>query len=97
MNEEQVDKLVWKIHTKADAKRILLAVAAEARKEGIDEIPLRAILDWYMCSDPWPVDEPFQNQEIVTEWLDTVCKAKGYTDWVEAYHKMPTERLKEKP
>ena len=37
MNEEQVDKLVWKIHTKADAKRILLAVAAEARKEGIEE------------------------------------------------------------
>ena len=42
MTEEQIDKLVWEIHTKADAKRILLAVAAEAReegrKEGIDEL-----------------------------------------------------------
>ena len=38
MTEEQIDKLVWEIHTKADAKRILLAVAAEAREEGIDEL-----------------------------------------------------------
>jgi len=42
LNEEQIDKLVWEIHTKADAKRILLAVAAEAReegrKEGIEEV-----------------------------------------------------------
>ena len=36
MNEERIDKLVWEIHTKADAKRILLAVAAEARREGIE-------------------------------------------------------------
>lgn len=74
----------------------LRTVAAEARKEGIGEIPLRALLDWYMCSDPWPVLEPYQNQETVTEWLDGVCKASGYKDWVEAYHKMPAERLKEK-
>ena len=38
MTEEQIDKLVWEIHTKADAKRILLSVAAEARKKGIDEL-----------------------------------------------------------
>ena len=38
MIEERIDKLVWEIHTKADAKRILLAVAAEAREEGIDEM-----------------------------------------------------------
>jgi len=76
--------------------KLIEIVAAEAREEGIEEIPLRAVLDWYMCSDPWLVLEPYQNQETVTEWLDGVCKARGYKDWVEAYHKMPAERLKGK-
>ena len=53
------------------------------------KIPLRAILDWYMCSDPWPGGD----QKIITEWLDEISKAKGYRDWVEAYHKLLAERV----
>jgi len=53
MNEEQVDKLVWKIHTKADAKRILLAVAAEAREEGIDEMRDVFFKEGYWTTTLW--------------------------------------------
>jgi hypothetical protein len=48
----------------------------------------RALLDWFMCSDPWPVaDEP--NHQLMTEWLDRLSKVCGYDGWVDAYHRMP--------
>ena len=52
MNEEQIDKLVWEIHTKADAKRILLAVAAEAREEGRKE-GIGEAAKAIECDGPW--------------------------------------------
>jgi len=47
----------------------------------------RAVLDWYMCSNPWPGDK--LNHAIVTTWLDSLAKADGWSDWVDAYHRVP--------
>lgn len=45
---------------------------------------LRAILDWRMCSDPWPGGDMYS----VDDWLDGVCREGGYQNWVEAYHSL---------
>lgn len=51
----------------------------------------RAVLDWYMCSDPWPVNDMGgqDTHAIVTEWLSQLAKADGWADWVDAYHRVP--------
>jgi hypothetical protein len=46
----------------------------------------RAILDWFMCSDPWPVPPGDENHEIVTNWLNNEAQVRGYDSWVVAYH-----------
>lgn len=65
----------------------------------------RAILDWWMCSDPWPVtteawtgdnDTDVKNcdQEhhgICRGWLDRECEARGFDGWVDAYHEFKPE------
>jgi hypothetical protein len=47
-----------------------------------ESIPFRAILDWFMCSDPWPGGD----HEAILKWLTELSKQKGYPDWVGAYH-----------
>jgi hypothetical protein len=42
----------------------------------------RAILDWRMCSDPWPGGD----MQAVDEWLNEQSRDLGYSDWVDAYH-----------
>ena len=44
----------------------------------------RALLDWFMCSDPWPADQ--KNHELVTEFIEDESTKRGYGCWVEAYH-----------
>lgn len=83
------DKQFWPVNMSNLLKPTLRTVAAEARIEGIGEIPLRALLDWYMCSDPWPGGD----QDVITMWLNKMCRARGYLDWVAAYHALPAERL----
>lgn len=45
---------------------------------------LRAILDWRMCSDPWPGGD----MDTVDDWLGGVCREGGYQTWVDAYHEL---------
>ncbi|KKL01086.1 hypothetical protein LCGC14_2627430 [marine sediment metagenome] len=45
---------------------------------------LRVMLDWFMISDPWLLDEA--SHELILNALDTEGRARGYTGWVEAYH-----------
>ncbi len=47
---------------------------------------LRDILDWHMCSDPWPDGVP---REAIDAWLEEQARAHGFQDWVEAYHELP--------
>ena len=42
----------------------------------------RAVLDWRMCSDPWPGGD----MQAVDEWLDAQSREFGYSDWLDAYH-----------
>ncbi len=50
-------------------------------------LPFRAILDWWMCSDPWPANE--QGHIKIEAWLNEECKRRGYESWVDAYHQEP--------
>jgi hypothetical protein len=53
---------------------------------------LRAILDWWMCSDPWPVTgaaDRRNNKELVDNWLDRECKGRHYDGIIDAYHRAP--------
>ena len=52
----------------------------------------RAMLDWYMCSDPWPVQKKDgstdeENHKAMTELLNKKARRHGYQDWVDAYHR----------
>jgi len=43
-----------------------------------------ALLSWQMQSDPTPLNGTEQNH--VLNVLDTEAEARGYDDWVDAYH-----------
>jgi len=51
----------------------------------------RAALDWYMASDPWPAGEA--NHGVITAWLDRESISRGFTDWVEAFHRFGKGQL----
>ena len=70
-------------HCWSDAR----AEAAEAQREAFVAIPFRAILNWWMCSDPWPASE--EDHEMIHAWLEAESQARGYKGWVEAYHEEP--------
>jgi hypothetical protein len=48
----------------------------------------RAVLDWWMCSDPWPVNpDGKDNQKTIGKWLEREAKQRGWTDLIEAFHR----------
>lgn len=48
----------------------------------------RALLDWWMCSDPWPIPEPDGHHDHLEleNMMSELAEQFGYTDWVEAFH-----------
>lgn len=52
----------------------------------MNQAEFRAVLDWWMCSDPFP---EVVNKQIVDDWLDREAKERGYTDVAGAYHEAP--------
>jgi hypothetical protein len=58
------------------------ALYASLPQAGVEPSALRAILDWRMCSDPWPGGD----MHVVDEWLDAQSRDLGYSDWLDAYH-----------
>ncbi len=46
----------------------------------------RALLDMVMCSDPWPIEDGGNNQELVTDLLEREATNRGFSDWITAYH-----------
>jgi hypothetical protein len=56
--------------------------------DDMNDREFRALLDWFMSSDPWPVDGG-DSHELMTNWLDRAAKSRGYTGWVEAFHRSP--------
>lgn len=72
--------------TDADLKAAGIFVR-ESRDRFTDQ-EFRDLLDWYMCSDPWPVKESVENtsNSRMRIMLDDEAKARGYGNWVTAYH-----------
>ena len=54
----------------------------EVDQLSVSDETLRAILDWRMCSDPWPGGE----METVDKFLNNISESAGYKDWIDAYH-----------
>jgi len=46
----------------------------------------RAMLDWFMCSDPWPVEPDDGSHEVIEAMLEKEAFRRGYAGWVGAYH-----------
>lgn len=46
----------------------------------------RALLDWRMCSDPFPESVPVT---IVDDWIERECQERGYPNFATAYHEAP--------
>ena len=54
----------------------------------------RAMLDWWMCSDPFPCDE--HTSDVLHDWIDGEAKKRGFEHgWVEAFHRF--EKTTEEP
>ena len=45
----------------------------------------RALLNLWMCSDPWPASE--EDSETLFELIDAESTNRGYCDWIDAYHR----------
>lgn len=46
----------------------------------------RILLDLLMVSDPWPLEEA--SHEKLIKYLDAESKARGFIDWIDAYHEV---------
>ena len=44
----------------------------------------RALLDLFMCSDPWPASQ--EAEAVVREYLNEESARRGFAGWVVAYH-----------
>ena len=47
----------------------------------------RAMLTWWMCSDPWVAGD--KEHEVLLAFMEAESKRRGYEGWVDAYHEMP--------
>lgn len=56
---------------------------AEGREHSINDVEFRCILDWRMCSDPFPESV---NIEIIDQWIHNESVKRGHADWAAAYH-----------
>lgn len=54
----------------------------------MSEIEFKALMVLVMCSDPWPVDGDESGQGIIWGLLDREAEARGYDNWITAYHDM---------
>lgn len=45
----------------------------------------RDLLDWFMVSDPWPLDRAAHAR--IEDALNAEAGARGFDGWVEAFHR----------
>lgn len=50
----------------------------------MERLEFRALLDWLMCSDPWPTNN--EHQETIVAMLNVKAKELGFSSWIDAYH-----------
>ena len=46
----------------------------------------RAFMGLLMCSDPYPDSQ--SNMDILKNYANRIAVDKGFSDWIEAYHKL---------
>jgi hypothetical protein len=51
----------------------------------------RALLEWRMCSDPWPGGD----MAMVDAFLDGMSEMAGFVNWIDAYHAVHWDLPKE--
>lgn len=68
-----------------EAKTAPEAYLQQEMQKLLDPTRLRAVLDWRMCSDPWPGGD----MAAVDGWLNGASKMAGFDDWIDAYHRLP--------
>lgn len=54
----------------------------EVDRLSVKDEELRSLLDWRMCSDPFPCE----GIELLDAYLNRVSQAFGFSDWIDAYH-----------
>jgi hypothetical protein len=52
----------------------------------VSQAELRVFLHLLMVSDPWPLEE--EGRLILTDFADNEARNHGFTDWIDAYHKL---------
>ena len=63
------------------------------RSSALYDDEFRALLDLFMVSDPWPLDE--RAEGVVQDLLTSESASRGYGSWVVAYHEHKTAEQKE--
>ena len=66
--QRKFDAIDWLIH--------------EVERLNANDDELKALLDWRMCSDPFPC----VGMQVVDEFLNRLAVSAGFTDWIDAYH-----------
>lgn len=54
----------------------------------MNDIEFRAVLDWWMCSDPMHPSVP---SEVINDWLTRESQQRGYESTPVAYHEHPRQ------
>ena len=54
----------------------------------MEDYVYRDMLDWFMCSDPWP---DWVNETYILRYLNEQAEVRGYDSWVVAFHELPRE------
>lgn len=50
-----------------------------------DEV-FKALMGLVMASDPSPITD--NEDKIIRDWLDKESVARGFSDWIDAYHRI---------
>lgn len=60
----------------------------------MDDNEFKAFMDLLMCSDTWPIDPDTDtradrdSQKLLEAYANKEAKKRGFSDWIEATHKM---------
>ena len=67
------------------------AIAQHAYDRGHVPLFLASLCELIMCSDPWPCTT--RNEGKIKSKADIMARKLGFSDWVEAYHGLCTQRV----
>jgi len=60
-----------------------------SERDKISDEAFRVLLDLYMVSDPWPLED--KDNVVMFGFLSAESQKRGYKGWVEAYHEFEVD------